>query len=282
MNNCTPIRFVFGNAIRRGVLSISTPILVGQPDYLLNEHRSRYCKFPIDAPTVIECHLLNERGIDAVVLAQHNLTELASVRIEVLDNAGSVLAEQRFEPPPATGQLAVGTVWRAGIDPFDPPPPGARPFPATFAAWLDDVTRATRLRISIYDPGNPEGFTRLGVVMAGRSVRLSRNFAYGASLTPITSGATTRLASGFAVRSQLRKKARSWSLSLEAMTEDDRAALYAADERYPNEPVFVSGYSAGTDWQREQYNFLAILDQSPCYSHDYYQGHSTSLTLLEV
>ncbi|MEZ5537654.1 MAG: hypothetical protein R3F02_18800 [Thiolinea sp.] len=280
--HCDPIRFVFGNAVRRGVLSVKTPLLSGQADYLANENRSRICQFPVSEPTVIECQLLNQRHIDAISLSLHNLSIHATVQFECLGNDGSVLADRLFEPPPSTGQLPVGTVWRVGIDPFDPPPPDAKPYPSTFAVWLDEPVTADRLRVTLYDPKAVGGYSRLGMLFAGQSVRLTRGFEYGAPLKALTDGEVTRSASGHAIRSKLRRHAKAWSVSLADMPDRDRQAIYAADAAYPNEPVLVSGYPSGPDWQQEQYNLLALVQQSPEYKHDYYQGHSTALNLLEV
>jgi hypothetical protein len=214
------------------------------------------------------------------VLNQHNLPQLANVSVELLDASNAVLASKLLGPTAATGQLPISTVWRCGIDPYDPLPPGAKPYADTVYVPLP-LTTASKIRVTISNAASSRNL-KLGLLFAGKSLPLNDSFDYGNTLTPLVHGSVARLASGFGVRDQLNRKAKAWSLSLGNMGELDRQTIYDAEVRYANEPVFVSGLPKGSAYQQDNYAFIGLLEQPLAYVHANYQQHTTQLSLVEV
>ena len=280
---CSPLKLVFGDQIRRGALRlVSGTLLRGQVSWLASEHRSRFCEFDADDTVIIECDFSGGTvDIDTVILNQHNLPILANVNVELLDVAGVPLASTMTGPTATTGQLPIGTEWLCGIDPFDPLPLNAKPYADTVHIPLT-LQSAAALRITISNTSTAKGNLRLGMLFAGQAIQLERNFSYGNNLTPLVHGSVARLASGFAVRDKLNRRAKAWSLALEGMTELDRQRIYQAETSYSNEPVFVAGYPNGAEYQQDQYSFIGLIEQPLAYSHASFQRHSTPLTIIEV
>lgn len=279
--SCTPLKLVFGDLVRRGSISlISGTLIKGQVAWLAAEHRSRYCEFDADAPVVLECSLGGGAELDTFVLNQHNLPEIANVSVELLDAANSIIASQLLGPTATTGQLPIGTVWRCGVDPYDPLPPGAKPYADTVYVPLP-LTVAAKIRVTISNAANSKHL-RLGLLFAGKSLPLNDSFDYGNTLTPLVHGTVARLASGFAVRDKLNRKAKAWSLSLGNMEDSDRQAIYEAEVAYANEPVFVSGLPNGAAYEQDNYAFIGLIEQPLSYVRANYKQHTTQIALVEV
>lgn len=279
--SCTPLKLVFGDLVRRGSISLISGSLVrGQVGWLAQEHRSRYCEFDAAQPVVLECSLSAGAELDTVVLNQHNLPLLANVAVELLSASGAVLASQLLGPTAATGQLPIASVWRCGIDPYDPLPPGAKPYADTVYIPLA-LTKASRIRISVSNAAFGQ-LLKLGLIFAGKSLHLNNNFDYGHALTPLVHGTIARLASGFGVRDKLARKAKAWQLSLNNMDASDRRTIYNAEIVYANEPVFVSGLPGGAAFEQDNYAFIGLIEQPLSYVHANYQQHTANLNLVEV
>lgn len=279
--SCTPIKLVFGDLVRRGSVSlISGTLIKGQVHWLAAEHRSRYCEFDADAPVVLECSLGGGAELDTFVLNQHNLPDLANVSVELLDAGGTVLTSKKLGPTADTGQLPIGTVWRCGIDPYNPLPPGAKPYADTVYVPLP-LTNASKVRLTISNAASGQPL-KLGLLFAGKSLPLNDQFDYGNTLTPLVHGAVARLASGFGVRDKLNRKAKAWNLSLGDMGDADRKTIYNAEVEYANEPVFVSGFPGGLDYEQDNYAFVGLIEQPLVYARASYKQHTTQLTLIEV
>ncbi len=285
MSRCTPIRFVFGNAARRSIIRSSGQ--TGDLRNLSNEHRSRLCHWPVNQPVVIELELAQLYDIDTIALSRHNFSKRATLTIERIRRDGSAMDTQirRLfeEDDPMTRRPCID--WRPGIDTFcGISLADVAPWPATIPFWLPELygIYPAKIRITIEDTGNPANRIELGLLFAGKRLELDYNFDWGNSLTGLTNGQLSRLASGYALRSKLRRRVRSLNLSLSNMSDADRERLYAADSEYPNEPVLVSAYPTGTAWQQDQYTLVGALEQSPGYSHTHTGQHSTGITIIEV
>lgn len=277
--SCTPLKLVFGDAVRRGSIALVSGTLIrGQVAWLASEHRSRYCEFDANTPVVLECSV--DAMIDTVALNQHNLPLLANVNVELLSAAGGVLASQLLGPTAITGQLPIGTVWRCGIDPYDPLPPGAKPYAGTVYVPLA-LSHASKIRITISNAASSKQL-RLGLIFAGKSLALEHSFDYGHTLTPLVHGAVSRLASGFAVREKLNRRAKAWNLALNNISENDRQLIYEAEVAYANEPVFVSGFPTGSGYRHDNYTFIGLIEQPFSYVHASYQQHTLQANLIEV
>lgn len=282
---CVPIRFVFGNAARRSIIRSTGQ--TGDLKNLANEHRSRLCRWPAAQPVVIELEPSQLYDLDTVALSRHNLSKRAVITVERVNTLGGVMDTEilkRYdETSPQTRRPCID--WRPGIDTFcgasmaDVPP-----WPATIPVWLPVMNEMApaRIRITIDDQGNPSGKIELGMVFAGKRLELDFNFDWGAGLAGLTDGQLTRLASGFALRSKLRRRVRTLNLTLSQMSNRDRERFFVADAEYPNEPVLAAAYPAGSAWQQDQYTLIGALEQSPVYSHTNTGQHSTGLTIIEV
>lgn len=286
MSRCVPIRFVFGNAVRRSIIRSTGQ--TGDLRNLSNEHRSRICRWPSAEPVVIELEPAQLYDLDSIALSRHNLSKRAVITIERIKRDGSAMDSQtlrRFEDDdPMIRQPCID--WRPGIDTFcgvslaDVPP-----WPATIPAWLPELygIYPAKIRITINDPANASGKIELGLLFAGKRLELDYNFDWGNALTGLTDGQVARLASGYALRSKLRRRVRTLNLSLSNMTHDhDRERFYVADAEYPNEPLLVAAYPEGTPWQQDQYTLIGTFEQSPSYAHTNASQHSTSVNIIEV
>lgn len=279
--SCCALKLVFGDLVRRGEVSLVSGTLIrGQVAWLASEHRSRYCEFDANAPVVLECSLGGGAEVDTLILNQHNLPDLANVSVELLDASHTVLASKLLGPTAPTGQLPISTVWRCGIDPYDPLPPGAKPYAATVYVPLP-LTTAAKIRVTISNAASSKHL-KLGLLFAGKSLPLNDSFDYGNTLTPLVHGTVARLASGFAVRDKLNRKAKAWNLSLGDMGDADRQMIYEAEVEYANEPVFVSGLPNGAAYEQDNYAFIGLIEQPLGYTRANYKQHTTQLTLVEV
>ncbi|WP_439634953.1 hypothetical protein [Oceanicaulis sp.] len=117
-----------------------------------------------------------------VALCDHNLSLQAQVRVELLNSADGVLADSGWKDAWPEVYGAFSLAW--GDPSFMSLRPDARELEqeiGTFVQLFDQNRLASKVRVSIDDTANPDGFVDLGFVAFATANELTVNPQYGAT-----------------------------------------------------------------------------------------------------
>lgn len=271
------MRLMLDNLHDRATELTATSARPGTPiEYTQRNERNRVWRSAGLESQVIEAALDDVSFVDGVALLNHNLTDRASMRLqlflsdsEVFDS-GTVIA----------ADIIPAGIWRAGIDPLG----------ASYnqqidraAAMIDaPATAITRYRLTIDDPGNATGAIQLGRLVVGLYFRPEFNMSYGLE-TDFIDNASHEYSAGQSLRTiGAGAVRRSNQVSLEWLTVADRARLIQElAQRGMIADVFIDLYPARVGIERLSAAYLARMSRGYADSHNR-GGRAATLEFLEV
>ena len=106
-------------------------------------------------------------------------------------------------------------------------------------------------------------------LMIGEFEQMDRNFAYGASIKPLTDADVATSTSGRVLRVGVQRLARRITVNYQSISSEDRRRLYELEYAHKGGEFIISGYPSDDreDWLRAQHTMLTMYT-SNTYTHD--------------
>lgn len=268
------LRFILTNLHDRAYVTATSEAL--PVAYTQRSERVRTWRSTDTTAQVITAGLPSVEFISAVVLYRHNLSGVATARLELL-SGGDVVYD--------TGQRAVTDTlplgkFRFGVDAWGGSTDDAIPI-KHFSFWAP-TTAADGYRVTLIDPGNTDGHLEVGRIIAGQTFSPRYNAAYGLQLE-YQDFAEHRRTEGNSLRTVGEGLARRMTLDLNFLDGYDRrrltSGLLKAGKRGD---VYISVMPEKGGLDEAEYAFLARRESNHTHTHDFYQNWQSQIALVEV
>ncbi|MBW5801200.1 hypothetical protein [Halomonas elongata] len=215
-------------------------------------------------------------SVNAVVVYQHNLTNLATVRVELIRNNDVVYDSGEMV---ASELIPLGE-WQAGVDPWGGSQLTELPN-VQLSVWMPDIF-IDRYRITINDPDNPDGFIQTERFVVGSYYSPVFNASYGPQLDWEDSSEHKRTESG-SINTISGNVFRRLTVDLNHLDSSDRSALTLnALKSGKGGDVFVSLYPEKGGIDEAEHEFLARRENSYSHTHNRFRNWKTQLVYVEV
>ena len=237
----------------------------------------------------------NPVDVGAVVLAWTNLTPFNSVKVQIFTEAADVLpidtktvvAGKTFEPylgAEGPGLGADGYVysnWSSWfyVDTSSDLLEEQSPSVKSIDVWFDGHRVAKKVVITIEDTSNTASI-QVGRVLVGRYYTLARN-PKQVSFQIMDKSLVSRTESG-GVRREKKSLHRRLSTSFEQSSEADTLVFLRLAKYGAGHLVFISLFPTTTSVFQQAHSFVAVLSESPSFSHTFLQRTGYSLTFEEA
>ncbi|WP_404462889.1 hypothetical protein LG331_09020 [Vreelandella aquamarina] len=218
------------------------------------------------------------RYLSALLVYNHNLTSEGTLRIEYLLEGAVV-----FDTGPviAADIIPLG-IWQAGIDPWGAQDLTELPS-VQYNVWTDS-TLVSSYRLTLNDPGNPDGFLQVSRIFAGipYSPDPDKNASFGVNLEWQEFAEHQRTESG-SLRTIGEGVARRLSFDLNhldsvGLAELGRELLKAGKQQ----DVYISLYPETGGMKEAEHAFIARRANNYGHTHNYVNNWQAPLVLEEV
>lgn len=229
-----------------------------------------------DLDVVITGNFDIARLLSGFVLYRHNLSDAATVRLEVFDSlnqTGNIVYDSgAINPAP---QRTFGEWdWRIQTlvsSAFE------RWHITSMPLWFDEVFGLS-FRISISDPTNTSGEIEVTRIYMGRTFTPTHNFSWGQEMQ-LASGSTQIRTDGGSLYTQPQKQYRKISLKL-TLNNTDRSVFFDAIHHVGIDRDFFLSLYPGLGDQRElEHAFAGKFTAFPALIH---AGHNRNTTTLQI
>lgn len=281
---CAPIRIARTNDISLFTLTSSRAPTTNL-EWLKNEFRSRPARWDDpDTDVTITGTLSEQRYAEYFAIPGCNLVGGATVQLKIFETDVSTTDLLNMEPLTITGPIPLGE-WRAGIDPYGAISPTPRYGLLTF--WFGEFIQYQRFELVITTPtdySNEADDIRIRALHIGETLKLEKNFTFGASITYLDEPELRRTTSGSVLEARTQRESRKFTLSLNHATDNDRYLMAKFERTKLGQPFIFSAHpGAGSGWQFTDYTYLARFGNALGYSHTHSNRHAINrVTLLEV
>lgn len=244
--------------------------------YTQQSGRSKIWRSVDTAPQVIIGTLPSPNFLSALVVYNHNLTTVGTIRIEYLLQ-GEVVYDSGVIV--ASTLIPLG-IWRVGVDPW-----GAQDlteFPNTHYVVWTEPTLATDYRITISDSNNPAGYVEVSRIIAGLFYTPKMNASYGVKLE-WQDFAEHKRTEGNSLRTIGNGTARVMSFDLaylerEGLGELSRELLKTGKRQ----DIYINLYPEKGGALEAEHAFVARREGSYGHEHNYFNNWQTQLAMTEV
>lgn len=268
------IRLIINNEHDEATLtatSEATPI-----DYTQRSGRSYVWRSADLAPQTITATLPGVRYLSGLVVYNHNLTSLGTIRIEYLLDGTVVYDSGEII---AADLIPLGT-WQAGVDPWGEQDLTELPT-VQYNVWTAP-TLADSYRISVDDPSNPDGYMQIARIFAGIAYSPEYNPQYGLSLEWQDFAENRRTESG-SLRTVGSGTARRLTFDLDflsraGLTQLSRELLRTGKGR----DIYISVYPGVGGMREAEHAFVARRSSDYAHSHAFFNNWQSSLEFQEV
>lgn len=244
--------------------------------YTQESGRSKIWRSVDTATQVINGALFSPNFLSALVVYNHNLTTVGTIRVEyllqeeVVYDSGDIVA---------SSLIPLG-IWRVGVDPW-----GAQDlteFPNTHYVIWTDPTLATDYRITIKDPNNPDGYVQVSRIMAGLSYSPDMNASYGVQLE-WQEFAEHKRTEGNSLRTVGKGIARVMTFNLDYLEREGLGQLSRELLKTgKQQDVYINLYPEKGGALEAEHAFVARRDNSYAHTHDYFNNWKTQLAMVEI
>ena len=244
--------------------------------YTQRSERARPWRSAGTATQVVEATLATPTLLEGLVLYRHNLSAGSRVRLELLNDTGTVYDSGDAS---VSGVIPLGE-FRFGIDPWGATSTDDLPIrQATF--WFP-ATLATGYRLTITDADNPDGYIEIGRIVAGPVIVPTYNASYGLALTWEDFGEHKRT-EGLSLRTIGDGEARRLPIDLDHLDASDRAKFTSAFLRGgKRNDVYVSIFPEAGGIDEAEYAFLARRENNYKHTHNRARNWQSQIILVEV
>lgn len=228
------------------------------------------------SPQVITASFSSPLSINGVVIYQHNLSNLARVRVEYIRN-NSVIYD--------SGELIAAELiplgeWQAGIDPWGGSQVISLPN-VQLSVW-SPTFYIDEYRITIDDAVNPDRFIQIQRIFAGYYYSPVFNASYNPQLTWVDSAEHRRTESG-SVNTIGGNLYRRLTIDLGYLDSSDRSDLtLKALKSGKASEVFISLYPNRGGIDEAEHEFLARRENDYGHTHNYVNNWKNQLVFIEV
>lgn len=277
------VRIITPNDADAAVLTASPAAVSTLPVTNLQEPaRALLWRSTSTATQTIKGDWADSYNVSGFALVRHNLTANATLRLKVYEGAsqtGAVLYD--------SGAVAIGTmigwgelVW--GIDPWG----GSNVFfnwaYAFTALWMANVVAARSFELTLTDAANPAGYLQASRLFLGRYFEPLFNFNYGVAMS-WEEASTQERTEGGTLRTDSVDPYRRWSLSMEDLSEGERAQLTEICRRVGmREDLFLSCYPGIGGATESDHAGQAKLVQAPKFTRRSSKIYATDLIFEEA
>ncbi|UTD54911.1 hypothetical protein [Halomonas sp. MS1] len=215
-------------------------------------------------------------SINGAVIYQHNLTNLAKVRVEYL-RRGDVVYD--------SGELIAAELiplgeWVAGIDPWGGSQVNSLPN-VQLSVWSPSFF-VDSYRITIDDPANPDGFIQVQRIAVGDYFSPKFNAAYEPVLDWVDTS-EHRKTEGGSLNTVGGSLSRRLTIDLNFLDSSDRSKLtLKALKSGKTSDVFISLYPAKGGIDEAEHEFLARRENNYSHRHKFFNNWKNQLVFIEV
>ena len=265
MTDCFYAPMLFGetNEVPKSVIT-SNVAPTTSIEWLKNEDPAEQTRWE-NAPNniQIEITLLQPEEIGYFAIPLSNLTEVATLQLELFATTGSLVDALNL-PVQTFGSLEEN----CGV----------------FAVWFDNIS-AQRARVTIAH--NTTGNVDLRMLAMGKSRSLSYNFNYGATLRGMAPPKFHTLYSGRTVKQAAQKKARSFEGRYSHLSDNDSNILWDLEQRLQGDALMINPYPEQNrpGWFTGRAQMLARFQNVLPHTHvlpGSTRSHSTQFRLVEA
>lgn len=226
---------------------------------------------------VITGTLSSVQPLDGLVVYRHNLSPAAMIQWELLSD-GDVVYDSGMT---TTAYLVTPPNLRVGIDPWGLTYSDA--LPANQTVRWPGLQFADQYRITISDPGNPDGYIQVGRIVAGFAFSPQYNPAYGLSLTWQEDAEQRRTEGGSLRTITSNGKSRLLNIDLNHLPGGDRTRLTTELVKVGKQgDVFVSVYPEQGGIKELEHSFISRHENDYSHTHNFYANWQSNLSLAEV
>lgn len=228
------------------------------------------------SPQVVTASFDNPLSINGVVIYQHNLSNLAKVRVEYIRNNNVIYDSGEL----IAAELVPLGEWEAGIDPWG----GSQviQLPNVQLSVLTPSVFIDGYKITIDDPANPDGFIQVQRIVAGKYYSPKFNASYNPSLYWVDSSEHRRTEAGSTntIDGNLYRRL---SINLDFLDAADRSELtLKALTSGKSSDVFISLFPDTGGIDEAEYEFLARRENDYGHTHNYFNNWQNQLVFIEV
>lgn len=270
------LRLILTNQHDDGFVTATSEALPAR--YTQVSGRARPWRSTDTSEQVITCDLTDVKYLDAVVLYRHNLSDTATVKVELMNGTKGVVYDSGEVASNETIPLGK---FRFGIDPWGATSLGAIPIEQV-AFWLPR-TPADSYRITINDADNPADYIEVGRIIAGETFSPKYNAAYGLELTWREASEHRRTEGGSLRTIGDGNLSRQLPVNLDFIEKHDRRQLTDELLRIGKRgDIYVSVFPETGGLDEAEYAFLGRRDNDYTHTHDFYGNWKSQLTFVEV
>lgn len=211
-----------------------------------------------------------------LVVYGHNLSSAGTMRIEYIFNEEVVFdSDVRY----VSTLIPIGQ-WRAGIDPWG----GAdlTQLPTVQFSVSTESTLATGYRITLNDPGNPDGYLEISRIFTGYSYSPEYNLSYGVSLTWEDFAQHRRTESG-SLHTVGQGEARKLTFDLAHLSQSEQILLSRTMLRSAKgRDIYVSIYPGAGGLKEAEHAFVGRRESPYGHQHTHFNNWQSSLEIWEI
>lgn len=246
-----------------------------------DQTRGRVGRSTVTSNQVVWGNFTALRTIAMCALGRHNLTSVGTAQLKLwagLNRTGTLVYNSTALP------IGSGSITPWGQQPWGRFPWGAprSTFPApSWAIWFTPVGMLS-FELTLNDPANPKSYLQASRLVLGNYFEPTTNMAYGAALAWKETSKLTRTEGG-SLRTEASSPYRRWSLSLDALSEVERAAFLAIlQEAGMRDDIFLSCFVGVGGNKERDYQGMVKLVEMPDLAHPNFSEFSASVVFEEA